>query len=54
MTKKIDIAKQMKEVKWTTEHTLTETDYRKMILSKFERASTQAELLRRLAQTSKK
>lgn len=53
MTKKIDIAKNMRSVKWTTEHTLTEMDYRKMILSKFERASKQAELIKRLAQTSK-
>ncbi len=53
MKKKVDIAKRMREVKWTTEHTMTDTDFRKMILGKFERASEQAKLIKCLARTSK-
>jgi len=49
MKKKIDIAKRMRDVKWTTEHTLTDVDLRKMIANKLDRANRQAELFRRLA-----
>lgn len=49
MKKKIDIAKRMREVKWTTEHSMTDADLRKMIANKLDRASRQVELVRRLA-----
>ena len=53
MKKKVDIAKTMREVKWTTEHTMSDRDFRKMISAKIERASVQAELIKQLAKTSK-
>jgi hypothetical protein len=35
---KVDINKKMREVKWTTEHSLTAEQYKKLILQKVERA----------------
>jgi hypothetical protein len=49
MKKKIDIAKRMRDVKWTTEHSMTDADLRKMISNKLDRASRQVELFKRLA-----
>ncbi len=41
----------MREVRWTTEHTLTEADFRKKLAEKFERARVQSDQLKRLAKT---
>ena len=48
---KVNIAKRMREVKWTTEHTLTEADLRKKLAEKFERARVQSNQLKKLAKT---
>ena len=47
--KKVNIAKQMRQVRWTTEHTLTDADFRKKLAEKFERAKVQSNQLRKLA-----
>ena len=46
MKKDIDIAKKMREIKWTTEHTMSAHDIRKMMSGKIERARRQSELLK--------
>ena len=39
----------MRQVRWTTEHTLTDADFRKKLAEKFERAKVQSNQLRKLA-----
>jgi hypothetical protein len=44
---KVDIKKQMREVKWTTEHVLSESQFKTLIDSKVERARKEVEVRKR-------
>ena len=50
---KVDIKKQMREVKWTTEHSLNTEQRNTIILQKVERARKEVEVRNRATKSNK-